>query len=38
MGPFQIPWSSFGAVLLLALAIVLALVWAYFDRRRDGGE
>ena len=38
MGPFQIPWSSFGAVLLLGLAILLALAWAWADRRRGDDE
>ena len=35
MGPFHMPWSSFGAVLLVALAIVIAVVWALADRRRE---
>lgn len=38
MGPFHIPWSSFGAVLLLAAAILLALFWVAWDRSREGGE
>lgn len=38
MGPFHIPWSSFGALLLLAAAILLAVVWALVDRAREGGE
>ena len=36
MGPFHIPWSSFGAVLMLGAAIALALVWAAWDRAREG--
>ena len=36
MGPFHIPWSSFGAVLLVALAIVVAVAWATVDRHREG--
>ncbi len=35
MGPFHIPWSSFGALLLLGATIVLALVWAIWDRVRE---
>ena len=35
MGPFHIPWSSFGAVLLVIVAIVLALLWAARDRDRE---
>ena len=35
MGPFSIPWSSFGALLMLALAILLALGWAWLDRNRE---
>ena len=35
MGPFHIPWSTFGAVLLLGVAILLALVWAWSDKARE---
>jgi hypothetical protein len=35
MGPFHIPWSSFGAVLLVFAAVVLALLWAARDRARE---
>ncbi len=38
MGPFHIPWSSFGAVLLLAAAILMALLWAAWDKAREDGE
>jgi hypothetical protein len=36
MPPFHLPWSSFGAILLLAAAILLAVVWALVDRAREG--
>jgi hypothetical protein len=35
MGLFRIPWSSFGAVVLVIAAIVLALLWAARDRARE---
>jgi len=36
MPPFHLPWSSFGALLLLGAAILLAVVWALVDRAREG--
>lgn len=41
MGPFHIPWSTFGAVLLILVSIVIAVVWALADKageRKGGGE
>ena len=35
MAPFDMPWSTFGAFLVLGGTILLALVWALIDRRRD---
>jgi hypothetical protein len=35
MGPFHIPWSTFGAVLMLGAAILLAIIWALWDKSRD---
>ena len=32
---FGLPWSTFGAFLVLIATIVLALVWAWLDGRRD---
>jgi hypothetical protein len=32
---FGLHWSTFGAFLVLIGTIVLALVWAWFDGRRD---
>jgi hypothetical protein len=31
---FGMPWSTFGAFVVLIATIVLALVWALWDRRR----
>jgi hypothetical protein len=38
MGPFHVPWSTFGSVLLVAAAIILALGWAAWDKRRGDRE
>jgi len=38
MGPFHIPWSTFGAFLTAAAAIVLAVVWALGDLSREKRE
>ncbi|MEZ4396640.1 MAG: hypothetical protein R3C71_07005 [Candidatus Krumholzibacteriia bacterium] len=41
MPPFHLPWSTFGALLTLAAAVLLALVWALADlsrERRGGGR
>jgi hypothetical protein len=35
MAPFHLPWLTFGAFLVLAGTIVLALVWAVIDKVRD---
>lgn len=32
---FHLPWSTFGAMLVLVGTIVLALVWAFIDKRRE---
>jgi hypothetical protein len=32
---FSLPWSTFGAFLVLIGTIVLAFVWAWLDRRRN---
>jgi hypothetical protein len=32
---FGLPWSTFGAFVVLIATIVLALVWAWLDGRRD---
>ncbi len=35
MAPFNLPWSTFGAFAVLAATIVLAVIWALWDRARD---
>lgn len=35
---FDMPWSTFGAMLVLVGTIVLALVWAFVDKKRDREE
>jgi hypothetical protein len=35
MAPFHLTWLTFGAFLVLAGSIVLALVWALIDKARD---
>ena len=38
MAPFGLPWSTFSAFLVLGATIVLALVWAWLDRAREGND
>ena len=38
MGPFHIPWSTFGAVFCLLAAIILALIWVARDLARERRE
>ena len=35
MAPFGMPWSTFGAFLVLGGTILLALVWAWLDKRNE---
>jgi uncharacterized membrane protein YwaF len=35
MGPFNFPWLTFMAFVVTACSIVLSVVWAALDRRRD---
>lgn len=35
MPPFKLPWSTFGALVVLAATVVLAILWALWDRRRE---
>lgn len=37
MAPFNLPWSTFGAFLVLGATILLAVGWALWDRARDAG-
>lgn len=38
MAPYGLPWSTFGAFLVLAGTILLALGWAAWDRSRDSDD
>ncbi len=38
MAPFHLPWSTFGAFLVLGGTILLALIWAFIDKVREGKE
>jgi hypothetical protein len=36
MSPFfHLPWSTFSSILVLLGTILLALVWAWFDKQHD---
>ena len=35
MAPFHLPWSTFGAFLVLGGTILLALIWAAIDKARE---
>ncbi len=35
---FHMPWSTFGAIVVLGGTIVLALVWALIDKQREGKD
>jgi hypothetical protein len=38
MAPFGMPWSTFGAFLVLGGTIALALVWAWLDKKNEEGD
>ncbi len=38
MAPFHLPWSTFGAFLVLGGTILLALVWALIDKINEGDD
>lgn len=35
MPPWNLPWSTFGAFLVLGFTILLAVAWALFDKARE---
>lgn len=35
MGPFNMTWGTFSAFIVTAVSIVIAVVWAVNDKRRD---
>ena len=38
MGPFGLPWLTFGALLVVAASIVISVVWALWLSGPDGGK
>ena len=38
MGPFNMPWLTFLAIVVTAASIIAAVFWALADRGRDGGR
>lgn len=38
MAPFHLPWSTFGAFLVLGGTIVLAIVWAIIDKMKNSED
>ena len=37
MGPFGLPWPTFGALVVVAASIVISIVWAVWFSGTDGG-
>jgi hypothetical protein len=37
MGPFGLPWTTFGALIVVAASVVIAIVWAIWFPGSDGG-
>lgn len=35
MAPFNLPWSTFGAFLVLGGTILLAIIWATIDKIKN---
>jgi hypothetical protein len=35
MGPFNMPWLTFAAILVVAASIAVAILWALHDRKRN---
>jgi hypothetical protein len=35
MGPFHFPWMTFMAFVVTGASIVVALLWAHHDKKRD---
>jgi hypothetical protein len=38
MGPFNIPWSTFTAFIVIGGSFIIALAWAIIDTRRDSNN
>jgi hypothetical protein len=37
MGPFGLPWSTFGAVLVIVASVIISIIWAVFCSGSNGG-
>ena len=37
MGPFGLPWLTFGALLVVAASVVISILWAVLSSGSDGG-
>lgn len=37
MGPFALPWATFGALVVVAVSIVISIVWAVWFSGSNGG-
>lgn len=38
MGPFGLPWLTFGALLVVAASVVISVVWAVWFSGSGGGD
>ncbi len=36
MGPFNMPWLTFSAFIVIDVSILIAVLWAVLDMRKDG--
>ena len=37
MGPFNMPWLTFSAFIVIDVSIVIAVLWAVIDKMREDG-
>ena len=37
MGPFGLPWLTFGALLVVAASVIISIVWSVWFSGSDGG-
>ena len=35
MAPYGLPWSTFAAIIVTAVSIVISVIWAVVDARKD---
>ena len=38
MGPFNLPWSTFLAYVVIGASVGIAVLWAVLDKKKEGGE